>query len=563
MNEPLVPVLVLVVLPVLLWCVRTGRPRSRAGRIVGGIALTAATLAACPWQGIDYGIVKRLNLLIAVAAVVLLGLRASGRLDARRLLRPLAVLAAFSVLVWTDFLTFHGARTWVHLHDVAHYYLGAKYWEELDYSHLYTGILRAEAELYDDRFQAIEARDLATYERVHIRELLQESGSVKAAFTPERWYEFRQDVRWFRDRLSPDLWQRFLLDHGFNPTPVWVLIGSPLANLVPAGSDRGILLLALLDPLLLLLMLGGVARAFGREAALWSTILFTVSFGATFGWTGGAFLRYLWLAALVLGVCCLRRRRGAAAGALVALAALLRVFPAIFVLPLLVRSVVRWRQGRAVPHRHRRLLAAAVLTGFGLVGASLLMPAGLEQNGLDRWLAFGENLRTHLRNIAPNVVGLTDVLAHRPWAESLVTAEEFEALKDRRQAIRRAAGFVVFLPLLVVCLRRAVREPELEALLLALPLLWAGTTVAGYYHGFLILVILARRHRPADLALLFGVEAASYLLLLFEDREGTLYVYRSVALAWLYLALLVPSRRRRLRRGAVPERDGEPDVAPA
>jgi hypothetical protein len=84
-----------------------------------------------------------------------------------------------------NFFAFHGGGLFVHLHDVAHYYLGAKYYGQLD--------------------------------------------------------------------------------HGFNATPVWTLIGRPFARSVPA-SDSGLLLLALLDPLLIAGMLLTIAWAFGVEA---------------------------------------------------------------------------------------------------------------------------------------------------------------------------------------------------------------------------------------------------------------------------------------------------------
>ena len=59
-------------------------------------------------------------------------------------------------------------------------------------------------------------------------------------------------------------------------------------------------------------------------------IYFCVVFGASFGWTGGSHMRHLWLLGVVGGICCAARGRHAAAGALIALAAGLRVFPIFF-----------------------------------------------------------------------------------------------------------------------------------------------------------------------------------------------------------------------------------------
>jgi hypothetical protein len=74
---------------------------------------------------------------------------------------------------------------------------------------------------------------------------------VKAGFTPERWEDWKRDVQMFRAALGPQF-KSLYIDHGFNPTPLWPLVGGTLANLVPAGNRQGLLVLSLIDPLLLL-----------------------------------------------------------------------------------------------------------------------------------------------------------------------------------------------------------------------------------------------------------------------------------------------------------------------
>ena len=60
--------------------------------------------------------------------------------------RTLGALASLAAIAYLNFFSFHGERTFVHYHDVAHYYLGSKYFRELGYANLYTAMLRAEAE---------------------------------------------------------------------------------------------------------------------------------------------------------------------------------------------------------------------------------------------------------------------------------------------------------------------------------------------------------------------------------------------------------------------------------
>ena len=153
-------------------------------------------------------------------------------------------------ILYTNFFAFHGIgreRVFIHLHDVAHYYLGAKYFPELGYQRLYTAMLRAEAEKYENHFRSLEARDLETNGLVDIRALLARSDPVKARFSAERWAAFQEDVAFFRGWMKKQ-WGEVLRDHGFNPPPLWPLLGGALANLVPAGSHAGILALTLARP---------------------------------------------------------------------------------------------------------------------------------------------------------------------------------------------------------------------------------------------------------------------------------------------------------------------------
>ena len=53
-------------------------------------------------------------------------------------------------------------------------------------------------------------------------------------------------------------------------------------------------------------------------------------FGAGFAWTGGSFLRQVWLVSLLGAVCALAKRREGLAGALLGIATALRIFPALF-----------------------------------------------------------------------------------------------------------------------------------------------------------------------------------------------------------------------------------------
>ena len=540
----LVPVLLLAVLPVGYFAARTGllsRPWARGAYLIASALLVIAVL---PAVGMDFTHVKRMNVFLAAAAAIVLALRQSGVAwlrDPARYRQALGALAALSAVTYLNFFSFHGEQTWVHSHDVAHYYLGSKYFRELGYGGLYTAMLRAEAEVYADHFRTIEARDLKSGEIVHIRTLLQASGPVKAAFTPGRWEDFRRDVSFFRETLGPQ-YATLFEDHGFNPTPVWAVVGGGLANLLPAGSARGIFLLTLIDPLLIAGAFAAVFWAFGLETALLAVIYYCVIFGAGFGWTGGAFLRFLWFVGVVAGFAALQRGRHATSGALFAVATVLRIFPAFFVAALFFKAAGDALMNGGVERAYRRFFASFLATAALLVGLTLAV------YGADAWRGFERNMAQHRTTLSPNVVGLTNLLAYESHP-GLVTQEELREIRDRREEIYRAQLATLFVAAVLACAAVAPFLDDVAAAALGAPLLFVGLNLASYYYAFLVVLVLAHRAHPRRLALLFAAEAVSHALLLFEDREALLYVYRSMVLVYLFAALALEQWRAPAPRG--------------
>ncbi len=544
MRGPLLPVVLLGLLPALFFAWQLGLLRRRSARWTALLASLGILGWSLPTAGVDFEYLKRLNLFLCGAAL-LLSLwrhpRFAGGADSRRYRTLLAVLAGVSLVVYTNFFSFHGARTFVHQHDVAHYYLGSKYFGELGYENLYAAMLRAEAEVYGNRLVAREARDLTTNELVDARQLLLHSDEVKAAFAPARWEEFKRDVAHFREALGPQ-YAGIFVDHGFNPTPLWPLLGGALANLVPAGSASGILALTLIDPLLLALAFAAVVWAFGWDAALLGAIHFCLIFGASFGWTGGAFLRYLWFASLLIAVSCLQRQRHLLAGFLLAVAAGLRVFPAFFVLPILLKAFQSWWSGQGVSRPHRRFLL-----GCGLSAAGLFLATALAGRGIAAWEEFGSHMRVHVETISPNSVGLTGALSYHHTPPRL-TAEEMHAEQARRARIHRLQLATLFAATLAAVALLVPGMDDVAAVVLGVPLVLTGLDLAAYYYVFLVLLVVANRDRPLRLAGLFGLELVSHALLLFEDREYVVYIYRSVLLLYLLAAFYLQPSRERLAR---------------
>lgn len=509
-------------------------------RLGAAAAVLVALAAAVPHIGGERAGADRFRLILAAAVTVFLAVRHRRPRRIRRSLSLalLGLAAAGSLAAYVNFFKFHGDGNSVHYHDVAHYYLGSKYFSELGYTGLYTAMLRAEAEAFDNHFATREARDLTTNRIVDIVPLLQGSEPVKAAFSPARWEAFKKDVAFFRTTMQ-GRYPAVLLDHGYNPTPFWTLVGGRIAGLVPAGSGTGIFLLTLIDPVLLALMFAAVAWAFGAEAMLLAVIFFCTCFAAGYSWQGGAFLRFPWLFGVVTGTCLLRRSRPAAGGVLWAGAMLLRVFPAVFLAGPVIGAAARRLTGRPVERERARFLRAAAGTG-----AVLFLLTGTLAGGFKPWGDFRRNTAKYQETLASNVVGLTSVLAFT-GPERMVDAQEAVRLNHRRNVINAVQLATVFLAVLVLFARASRGLSLLESLAMGTVLLFTGLGLAAYYYLFLILLVLVHRDRDDVLALVFGGEAVIRGIAAFETSQGVEAFYRSL----LILILLAAVYGRALVRG--------------
>ena len=372
------------------------------------------------YQTID--LVKILIALLLLVSLIVLRRRAPGG----RSRRPgserrggragrvfLVCLAALATANYYHFGYFHtkhlqygwlDKRAFLHLWDSYHYYVGAKYFDELGYTDLYNATVIADAEDGARLAGVDKVRNLGGAGFLSRGQVLARSEETKARFTPRRWGEFTADIRSFTERLPPRTLTSLLLDHGYNPTPAWNTTGSMLANRIPVEH---LMWLALLDVALLAASFFAIGASFGATPALVAAIFFGINAFSPFSLTGGSFLRYDWLFALVLCLCLLRRRSYAAAGIALAAASLLRIFPALFLFGLAVKAVDETIRHRVFPRRYARFLAAfvaasALLGGYGCLSA----------RGPGAWKEFAGKITAHHRSLTANSVGFAMVFLH-------------------------------------------------------------------------------------------------------------------------------------------------------
>lgn len=151
----------------------------------------------------------------------------------------LALIGIVSAGAYVDFGAWH---FWSRIHswDTFHYYVGAKYFRELSYEHLYECVAIADAEEAPLRAQVAKRamRDLRTNVLGDTASILADPDRCKAHFSAARWFSFKKDVAYFRQALGSKRWEKAQTDHGFNGTPVWLLLGPGESGACHGNADQ-------------------------------------------------------------------------------------------------------------------------------------------------------------------------------------------------------------------------------------------------------------------------------------------------------------------------------------
>jgi hypothetical protein len=414
--------------------------------------------------------------------------------------RALMVLGGISFLTYFNFGFAHFNGTYIHDWEWTHYYIGSKYFSELQYDRLYECIAVAdtEADPYNRTGlkRRVELRKLTNL-RTNVLEqtadtILKHPETCKQQFTPARWESFKKDVQFFRDRQGIKRWDDLQMDHGYNATPVWNILGHLLSNLGPASKTQ-LYILALLDPLFIIGLTALIWWAFGWRVTCIGLMVFATNFPSRFYWTGGAFLRWDWLFCLVAGVCCLKKEKPILGGFLLAYSTLLRVFPMfVFVGPL---AAAGWElfKHRRLDRKHLRFFAGAALA------VALLVPLSLKvSGGTEAYHRFVQNTAKHKETPLTNYMGLRTVVAYRPtesgrWIYNDRAIDPWGKWKQARLNGYKEAKPIYFLIVLAYLGLIAVASrgrPLWQTVALSSTFIAVGVELTCYYYAFIIAVAL-------------------------------------------------------------------------
>lgn len=439
-------------------------------------------------------------------------------------------LAGF--LCWSNLLDFQP-----HTHDAFHHYLSAKYFPELGQYRLYECAALAEAEgsgpgMVRERI----LRDPESYRVYSPPRSLADRELCKSHFSEERWSDFRADVRFFRGEINARHWHELLFrDQGFNATPMWTAIARWFTFSSPLTEKR-LLLVSAIDPLVYGAIFALFAWAFGLETAALAAVAWGVGYPYVYAFTGGAFLRTPWLLFSVLAVCLLKKGRPFWGGMSLGIAALLQLFPALFALGGAAQAVRRAVAERRLPRFH--LWAAAGLAAAVALGVPTME---LEGAGARNYVPLVAKLLRHVDRQFTTNWGLKTPFAYRrdnaiePASPGDIDASISRYIERRNETFAKRKPFyaVAALALALFGLRFAMRSPPWAAVAVGPLFVFAFVEASNYYYVMILLL--------APLAMLRRELRAVYLVAAVIDLVVASTVYfpqdASVLQACLFLLL--------------------------
>jgi hypothetical protein len=436
--------------------------------------------------------------------------------------KALIVLAVlFSFGVFHNLGEFRGGH-FIHYGEMFHYYCGSKYFKEVGYFELYNAVIAADAEQDNALARLPFYTDLKTYRNASRQTVLLDIDRVKNLFSRERWNAFKDDVSFFKNATDAQEFAGFLMDHGYNASPVSTFFLGMLTNAVPVTQLRP---LAAVDIFLVAIMIALVFRTFGFEMGALFSVYFFVNILNDHDSISGSLLRYDWLLYIVAAVCLLESGRYAWSAFFLTLAAMLRVFPAVLFYGIAVAISRQVKATRALDEKSIRFILTAGVTALAL----FLLPSVSLGSILRPWKDFAAKAELHDSGVYVNHLGLRAIVLFEPSHLSLQRFAETFSSKHTNDIVRhwqdikeyeykeKKPAIVFFTLVVLVCVTAIIwksKEGESANVLWPLLLIYTATYASHYYYSFLCLLVLLFFRRaslsafvPLCLLLVFNIVA--------------------------------------------------------
>lgn len=477
-----------------------------------------------------------------------------------------------------------GTKKQLHMWGVYHYYLGSKYFDELGYNDLYEQMVIADWQ-GKKRYRKLKViRDLHDYRHKPIKDYRTLPRSEK--WTDARWAEFRRDVDYLSRRAGRKTSEGVLADRGYNPPPSYTLVAGFINNTFDIRKIDSQTVLVGFDLLFLFIALTVSIRAYGWNRSFLVFCAFVAFYGNERRIFGQIWV-YDYFAASWIAMSMYRLKRYQSAGAALAYAAAVRVFPGVFFVGPIVASLPEIARTRRVPRHLFQFLLGGALVG------SLMLGASTARYGTDAWESWAEKIKIHSyhHETGSRRVGIQQLFA-LDWQHDLKQhpskVRVRRNLDENRGLYHKVA--TVFLLLNLLAMLRVRRH---DSMLLGSGIMFAGTLASRYYGAFLVLMLLwgvgrggfmepddadddyapppgaAPRARSVLLLTMDGLFLlhiwAAYSMPFMQEQPRMQYQFANLSLAAWYLTmflviLLRPPRRRELP--GPPELDHTDDHSP-
>lgn len=492
-------------------------------------------------------------------------------------------LAAVGALTYFDFFNPNVRYVqYYHRHELFHYYVGSKYFQELGYGRLYECTAVAQTELspaLEKKMREGSIRDLRGENLIKPlveTDVFKDPTQCTKHFSPERWTAFKNDISWFERNARGDYWDNMIKDHGYNPPPVWTMEGKFFGSF--GSADDGFFKrLAVIDVGLHFGVLGMLWWAFGWRVMMVASVFWGCNTPANFYWTGGAFIRQDWIFFFVSSVCLARKRFHALAGASLMWAALLRIFPLIAFFGWGAMVVIHWARKRKLHPDQKRIILGAICAVLVLVPTSMAVTAPsaaecAERNGgelglseraqcfASPYLAFAEHISLHKDTPLTNHMGLETILVHT-WDGRMRFAQDnsyddafepWKAGRAERKHNRRPLQLLIIASV-AFGIFWALRRTKLTwvAVGLSVPLIISLVNLTCYYYCAFLAAVPLIRSRPVLAPVFLATTAGSHILLhqiyYIDDRYTALsYLFYLLGVLILFAYCRPVSKQRLL-----------------
>jgi hypothetical protein len=211
---------------------------------------------------------------------------------------------------------------------------------------------------------------------------------------------------------------------------------------------------------------------------------------ASWLWAGGSILRFDWLVASVVGICCLKQHRPVAAGLLLAWAVGVRIFPIAIVMGMALPVAVLLFQSRRLVLTAAQWRFASAFAG-GIVGIVLLSSVSF---GPSSWVAFSENSALHMHSDSVNRIGLRPLLSFQFGARlndentagRLKTLDLWEKERWATYESRRPIWVLIAVSYFALLLFAVRGQSDWAAAALGIGIIPVMIELGCYYYGFLL-----------------------------------------------------------------------------